>query len=183
MSYAQPLSSLAPEYITQLQPIGSVEPEETIIVQVVVEEASLKLDDDSVINHNYVPESECPSKHEHEEYPQIKSHHNKDKCHEEPECSEEDPCPSKKKCVKSCDPCAKGTEMGYGWGWMGALILWFIIFTVLFWLIYYSLKPSFVLQTDSNQVDTAKVLLASIISALVLVVIIWLIKAAVSRRY
>jgi cell division protein FtsX len=61
--------------------------------------------------------------------------------------------------------------------------LWFIIFTVLFWLIFFSLKPSFVLQTDSNQVDTAKVLLAAVIAALIVVAIIWLIKWAISRRY
>lgn len=94
------------------------------------------------------------------------------KCAPKPDCR--DPCK---------DPCRRGYDMGYGWGWLGALILWFIIFTVLFWLIYYSLKPSFVLQTDSNQVDTAKVLLAAVISALLLVILIWLIKAAVSRRY
>src|SRR3989338_1526258 len=80
-------------------------------------------------------------------------------------------------CKPTCDPCRSGYDMGYGWGWLGALILWFIIFTVLFWLIYYSLKPSFVLQTDSNQVDTAKVLLGAVISALILVILIWLIKA------
>ena len=93
-------------------------------------------------------------------------------------------CPPKKEeCPpKPCDPCARN-DMSYGWGWLGALILWFIIFTVLFWLIFYSLKPTFVLQTDSNQVDTAKVLLAAVIAALILVIIIWLIKAAVSRRY
>ena len=94
-----------------------------------------------------------------------------DGCQEEVIC---DPCEIK----KDCDPC----KSNYGWGWLGALILWFIIITVLFWLIYYSLKPSFVLQTDSNQVDTAKVLLAAVISALILVIIIWLIKAALTRN-
>ena len=73
--------------------------------------------------------------------------------------------------------------MGYGWGWLGALILWFIIFTVLFWLIFFSLKPPFVLQTDSNQVDSSKVLLAAVLSSLILVIIIWLIKFAISKRY
>ena len=95
------------------------------------------------------------------------------------------PCPPKVEIVKPCpDPCdnARGYGMNYGWGWLGALILWFIIFTVLFWLIFYSLKPAFVLQRDSNQVDTSKVLLAAVIAALIMVVIIWLIKAAVSRR-
>lgn len=79
-----------------------------------------------------------------------------------------------------CNKCYEKPQCNSNWGWLGALILWFIIFTVLFWLIYYSLKPSFVLQNDSNQVDTAKVLLAAVISALILVIIIWLIKAALT---
>jgi hypothetical protein len=90
-------------------------------------------------------------------------------------CPEVDPCP---KISKEC----KASNVS-GWSWLGALILWFIIFTVLFWLIFYSLKPSFVLQTDSNQVDTAKVLLSAVIAAIILVFIIWLIKAVISRRY
>ena len=69
------------------------------------------------------------------------------------------------------------------WMSLGALLLWFVIFTVLFWLIYYSLKPSFVLQNNSDQVDTAKVLLASVISALILVIIVWLIRLAIGKRY
>jgi len=95
----------------------------------------------------------------------------KDECNKTTNCN---PCDK-----NDCDPCKNNSS--YGWGWLGALILWFIIFTVLFWLIYYSLKPSFVLQNDSNQVDTAKVLLAAVISALILVIIIWLIKAALTR--
>lgn len=103
---------------------------------------------------------------------------------------------NKEDCKKPCEdlckkpyeePCKKPCEdpynNNYGWSWLGALILWFIIFTVLFWLIFYSLKPSFVLQNDSNQVDTAKVLLAAVIAALILVIIIWLIKLAVTRHY
>lgn len=70
----------------------------------------------------------------------------------------------------------------YSWTWLGAILLWFVIFTVLFWLIYYSLKPAFVLQNDSNQIDTAKVLLASVISALILVIIIWLIRMAIGKK-
>ena len=65
------------------------------------------------------------------------------------------------------------------WAWLGTLVLWFIVFTVLFWLIYFSLKPSFVLQDDSNQVDTAKVLLAAVASSLILILIIWIIKAVI----
>jgi hypothetical protein len=90
--------------------------------------------------------------------------------------------------AESTGNCSKGAcstsgyELGYGWGWLGALILWFIIFTVIFWLIYFSLKPTFVFSNDSNQVDTAKVLLSAVISSIILVIIIWLIKLAVTRK-
>lgn len=69
-----------------------------------------------------------------------------------------------------------GTNVA-NWGWFGGLVLWFIVFSVLFWLIYYSLKPAFVLKRDSTEVDTAKVLLAAVVSALVLVIIVWLVRA------
>ena len=102
-----------------------------------------------------------------------------------PKC--EPACPPTPKCAPACPPteCNIKTmgEKPYEWSWLGALILWFIIFTVLFWLIFYSLKPNFVLQTNSTTVDTSKVLLSAIISALILVIIIWLIKTAVSRKY
>jgi cell division protein FtsX len=68
----------------------------------------------------------------------------------------------------------------YSWSWLGMLIMWFIVLTVLFWLVYYSLKPSFVLQNDSNQIDTTKVLLAAIISSIILVFVVWLIKLALA---
>jgi hypothetical protein len=80
-----------------------------------------------------------------------------------------------------CDPCAGTKSVNSSWEWFGLFVLWFIALTVLFWLIYYSLKPPFVLQSDGNQVDTAKVLLAAVISAFVLIVIIWLIKAAMGK--
>jgi hypothetical protein len=91
-------------------------------------------------------------------------------------------CPPKIECVEQCPPKNPGDKT-YEWSWLGALILWFIIFTVLFWLIFYSLKPNFVLQTNSTQIDTSKVLLSAIISSLILVIVIWLIKTAVSRKY
>lgn len=156
MSQAQPLSTLAPEYSNQLQTVQQV-----IVTQVPTSQM--------VVDPSCPPKIvECPPKIE--------------ECPKKPECPPKiEECPKKPECKKPCEtPCSSS---GYGWGWLGALILWFIIFTVLFWLIYYSLKPSFVLQTDSNQVDTAKVLLAAVISALILVIIIWLIKAAISRRY
>jgi hypothetical protein len=90
---------------------------------------------------------------------------------------------------KECDPCEKPKDdpcekmMGYKWGWLGALILWFIIFTVLFWLLLFSLKPEFVLKNYSKEVDTGKVLLSAVIAALILVIILWLVRLAVRRTY
>jgi len=80
-----------------------------------------------------------------------------------------------------CDPCAGTKSVNSSWEWFGLFVLWFIALTVLFWLVYYSLKPPFVLQSDGNQVDTAKVLLSAVISAFFLIVIIWLIKAAMGK--
>ena len=83
------------------------------------------------------------------------------------ECVVEEPCE---------DPCKTNY---FDMGWLGMLLLWFIIFTVLFWLIFYSLQPDFVLNADST-VNTGKTLLAAIVSALLLVIVIWLIKSCIS---
>ena len=90
-----------------------------------------------------------------------------------------DICPIR--CASHCDPCVGNKSVSSSWEWFGLFVLWFIALTVLFWLVYYSLKPPFVLQSDGNQVDTAKVLLSAVISAFVLIVIIWLIKAAMGK--
>jgi hypothetical protein len=95
-------------------------------------------------------------------------------------------CTPAPKCAPKCapkkahcdDPCK-----GYDWSWLGYIVLWFIAFTVIFYLIFYSLKPGFVLQSGTNQVDTAKVLLAAIIAAILLIIIVWLIKFAVQRHW
>jgi len=91
------------------------------------------------------------------------------------------PAPCAAEYVSKCDPCAGTKSVTSSWEWFGLFVLWFIALTVLFWLVFYSLKPPFVLQSDGNQVDTAKVLLAAVISAFVLIVIIWLIKAAMGK--
>lgn len=92
------------------------------------------------------------------------------------ECVEIKPVCETPKCKTSC------ANMGYSWGWLGSLIIWFIVFLVLFWLIFFSLKPSFVMQSNGSDVDTSKVLLAAVISSLIIVIIIWLIKVAISKR-
>lgn len=86
-------------------------------------------------------------------------------------------CEVKEPCSQS--PCSQSAPMGYTWGWLGSLIIWFIIFTVLFWLVYFSLKPSFVLQEGCSEVNTSKVLFAAVLSALVIVVVVWLVKLAI----
>ncbi len=187
MSFSQLLSSLAPDYTNQ--PISS---------QIIVPSEISKLyheESDHIMDYpkstNITPKhppqkpecsTECPIKKP--ECP-VECPIKKPECPVEcpvqkPECPVE--CPvQKSECSRvECNPCVTD---GYRWGWFGALVLWFIVFTILFWLIYYSLKPSFVLQTDSNQVDTSKVLLYSLISALILVLLIWLIKLAVNRYY
>ena len=99
-------------------------------------------------------------------------------CCEQPKPIE---CCDKPKPAECCEPKPVCCSTDSGWEWLGSFILWFIVFIVLFWLIFYSLKPPFVLQSDSNQVDTAKVLLAAVISAFILVVLVYLIKACFSK--
>lgn len=86
-----------------------------------------------------------------------------------------DPC--KDPCI---DPCQETCKTSWGWENFGIFVLSLVVLIVLFWIVYYSLKPPFVLQSDSNQVDTSKVLLAAVISAFILVLLIWLIRAAFS---
>jgi len=82
-------------------------------------------------------------------------------------------------CAVDCvEPCEEVCESTFGLGWLGALILWFIIFIVLFWLIFYSVRPSWALNPDGS-VNTSKILLMAIVSALILIIIIWLIKACI----
>jgi hypothetical protein len=61
------------------------------------------------------------------------------------------------------------------WGWIGNLLLWFIIFIVFFWLIFYSLKPNW--AQKNGVVDTAKILFASVVMSALIVLIIWIIMA------
>jgi len=81
-----------------------------------------------------------------------------------------------------CDPC-ESHEMdhyhdhGYGYSSIGWAVLWFIIIAVIVWLIIFSLKPAWALDEEGN-VDTGKVLLASIVISLIIVIIVWIIWAA-----
>lgn len=66
------------------------------------------------------------------------------------------------------------------WSQVAAFILWLFILTILFWLIYYSLRPRFVLKPDDTEPDLSKVLLFAFLTALVILIFVWLIKLCVS---
>lgn len=69
------------------------------------------------------------------------------------------------------------------WHGVGAFFLWFIIIAIVFWLIYFSIKPSWALRPNTGEIDTGKILLAAIITSLVIVVIVWLIKCSFMSCY
>lgn len=80
------------------------------------------------------------------------------------------------------DPCDTdhlhhGHGHGHGYSSVGWAVLWFIIIAVIVWLIIFSLKPAWALDEDGN-VDTGKVLLASIVLALIIVIVVWVIYMA-----
>lgn len=59
---------------------------------------------------------------------------------------------------------------------IGFFILWLIVFFVFFWVFYYSMGFSFLLIQNSDNIDTLKVFIVSLISSLILVSLIFLIK-------
>lgn len=84
-------------------------------------------------------------------------------------------------CDDPCDhPC--DTHHGHGYSSLGWAVLWFIIIAIIVWLIVYSLKPAWALNEDGD-VDTGKVLLASIVIALIIVIIVWILYMVCSRGW
>jgi len=120
---------------------------------------------------------EFMNKYEKRNYDKLSSEDYKNWCHKK---SNMDKCKTQlKECLECEDQCEKPCDAeNFGFGWLGILILWFIIFTVLFWLIFYSLNPSWA-QNQDGTINTGKVLLAAIIAAIILVIIIWLIKSCI----
>ena len=83
-----------------------------------------------------------------------------------------------------------GTATPYTGQWSshwGAYLLGFIILVVIIWFILYALRPTYVLKTclpgqpQLGEVDPGKVLFASIIIALIIVLIIWIIRIAAKQ--
>jgi len=87
----------------------------------------------------------------------------------------------KENCKEQCDEAPKEKRHN-GWLIAGALILWFIIFVVIFWLILYSLQPPPLMKKGTNTIDTGKLLLAAVIIAFILDVIIGIIAWLVFRN-
>lgn len=69
---------------------------------------------------------------------------------------------------------------GYEWNWLSDLIFYFFFFFVILWIILYSLSPP-LLQNTLGQVDTAKVLVASLILTLAIVVLLGILKYVVGQ--
>jgi hypothetical protein len=60
--------------------------------------------------------------------------------------------------------------------WAAGLVT-FIILVVIIWLIIYSVKPAWALTPGTANLDNGKALWSSIIIAIVIMIIIWLIKS------
>jgi hypothetical protein len=74
----------------------------------------------------------------------------------------------------------QNTINGYEWNWLSDLIFYFFFFFVILWIILYSLSPP-LLQNTLGQVDTAKVLIASLIITLIIVVALGILKYVVNQ--
>lgn len=72
---------------------------------------------------------------------------------------------------------------GYGW-W--AFIFYFLVFALVFYFLYFALRPQFVLNScndsrshgsdehDNDEINNGKLLAAAVVSALILVFVLWL---------
>lgn len=77
-----------------------------------------------------------------------------------------DPSQDPYRCLNICDKTKKN------WYLMGTLVLWFMVFTVFFWLLLYSLKLDYFNSSDGS-VDLRKLFLVSLLIALGLSIIVW----------
>lgn len=75
------------------------------------------------------------------------------------------------------------TNTGYGasyYNW-AIYVIWFLVAAVLTWIILYATKPAFVrVRIDgalTDQLDTAKVLITSIIVGLIVLILVWLFRS------
>ncbi len=84
---------------------------------------------------------------------------------------------------KSSAGAAKAQTKGYGMtSGVGALIIWFILIFIVTWLLLYGIKPDIVKNKDTGEVDMGKLLLATFVITLIIIIIIWLIKSLVNKK-
>jgi len=80
--------------------------------------------------------------------------------------------------MPNCDPCDNyktkcddyGPKIGVcdsRWSWLGIMILILVVSIVFWWLIFFSVAPSWVKNTTTNTIDTNKVLLAAVIAGFI----------------
>ena len=73
-------------------------------------------------------------------------------------------------------------DCGYKMGGLASLVLWFIIIFVVIWFILWLTKPAAVQTrnpdgTLTGNIDAGKVLVASLVIALIIIILIWLFRA------
>jgi len=73
--------------------------------------------------------------------------------------------------------------MSYVLSFLGDLLMWFVIFTVIVWILLYSLRPASVMDPNTDEISTKKVLLYSVIIGILLVVLMWLGRALFKWSY
>lgn len=77
--------------------------------------------------------------------------------------------------------CTEDVEIVHdSWIWLTELIAFFFFFFVIVWIMFYSLAPPLLLSSH-GQVDTAKVLIASLITAFCIVVILGILRYVVNQ--
>lgn len=87
---------------------------------------------------------------------------------------------------KSVETLAYDDEMpqtcGYGMGGFGNFVLWFVIIFVIIWFIMWLTKPAAVQTRNpdgslTGNIDAGKVLVASLVIALIIIVLVWLFRS------
>jgi cell division protein FtsX len=84
-----------------------------------------------------------------------------------------------------CPPGSSGTTettgstsfIGTGfWFGLSQFVLWLLVLTSFIWICIYAARPQWSLKSDGLTIDAGKVLLASLIIALIIVIVGWLLK-------
>lgn len=77
------------------------------------------------------------------------------------------PCQGEGEGVEDVCPCPKIKVCDSRWSWLGILILILVVSIVFWWLVLYSVAPSWVRNPNTNTIDTNKVLLAAVVAGFI----------------